>query len=238
MSCPFERRKLGLHGGAQNRIRASRAHRVHATVQRRPRIADDAAVDLRPKLLRAEQHEAEIPAAFREVEQHFADVGFLSIVRCIFVELVDKDDDVVDAEVALFQVLPEPRDDPREDQILRGIFQGGDVDNVHRAILKAPKGEVADGSLVRDQAGAAGRDIRQAISDLSDGRDVVRPPALVALVFHRRQQVAEPLFQIGERPHEVLLVAKHHIAERPVDDPLANEVDQCVGLGVDVVLVE
>ena len=62
-------------------------------------------MDLRAELLRAEEHETEIPATFREVEQHLSHVGVLSIVRRVLVQLVDEHDDVIDAEVALLEVL-------------------------------------------------------------------------------------------------------------------------------------
>lgn len=46
---------------------------------------------------------------------------------------------MVDAEVALFQVLAELGDDTRKDEILRVLLEPGDIDNVHRAVLKAPE---------------------------------------------------------------------------------------------------
>ena len=204
-----------------------------------PELPDDSAVHLRPKLLRAEEHEAEISAALGEVEQHLSDVGVLSIVRRILVQLVDEHDDVVDAEIALLEVLAELGDDAREDQILRGLLEGGDVDHVHRAILKAPEGQVADGAVVGHQTGAARRDVRQPVADLSDGRDVVRPPALVVLAFHARR-ARRGTTPRGRRTNgrDIVCSPSNRIAEVAVDDALADEVDQRIGLRVDVVLVE
>ena len=102
----FQRRELGLHRLAQHGVpRRRQLVGVHAAEQRRPGIADDAAMDLRTELLRAEEHEAEVPAAFREVEQHLSHIGVLSIVRRVLVQLVDEHDDVIHAEVALLEVL-------------------------------------------------------------------------------------------------------------------------------------
>ena len=52
------------------------------------------------------------------------------------------------------------------------------------------------------------------------------------------EHVAEPVLEIGERANEIALVPEQRIAEVAVDDALANEVDQRIGLRVDVVLVE
>ena len=146
----LERRELGLHGRTEHRVaRRRQLVGVHASVERRPGIADDAAMHLRAELLRAEQHEPEIAAALGEVEQHFPDVGVLPIARRVLVQLVDEHDDVLDAEVALLEMLAELRDDAREDQILRVFLERGDVDHIHRAVLKAPERQVADGARRR-----------------------------------------------------------------------------------------
>src|SRR6476661_9926037 len=97
---------------------------------------------LRAELLRAEEHEAEVAAALGDIEQHFPDVGVLAITRSVFVELVDKHDEMLDAEIPAFEVLAQLGHDASEDEILGIFFEVGDVDYVHRAVLKAPEGKV------------------------------------------------------------------------------------------------
>ena len=120
----FQRRELGLHGLAQHGVaRCRQLVGVHAAEERRPGIADDPAMDLRTKLLRSEEHETEVPAAFREIEQHLSHIGVLSIVRRVLVQLVDEHDDVIHAEVALLEVLAKASDDARKDQVLRVLLE-------------------------------------------------------------------------------------------------------------------
>jgi hypothetical protein len=66
---------------------------------------------------------------------------------------------------------------------------------------------------------------------------VVRAPALSVFPFHALQDIAEPGVEIGKGLNPVLL-AENGIAEFLVDDVFCNEIDQRVGLCVDVVLVE
>src|SRR3954469_3941150 len=138
-------------------------------------------MDLRAELLRAEQHEAEIPAAFSEIEQHFPDISLLAVVRGVLVQLVDEHDDVIDAEVALLEVFPKLGDDAREDQILRGLLERGDVDYIHRSVLKAPERQGPDRAVVSHETRASGRDVREPIPYLADGRHVMGAPAVGVL---------------------------------------------------------
>src|SRR5690242_7035950 len=65
----LQRRQLRLRRRTQHEVPWRRQLvRIHAAVQRRPGIAHDAAMHLRAKLLRTEQHQAEIPATLRDVE--------------------------------------------------------------------------------------------------------------------------------------------------------------------------
>jgi hypothetical protein len=67
---------------------------------------------------------------------------------------------------------------------------------------------------------------------------VVRAPGVApALALDGDEQVAEPLLELGERRHAVR-PAEQRVGELAVDHALLDEVDERVGLGVDVVLVE
>ena len=236
----LQRRELGLHRRTQHRVPGRRQLvAVHASVERRSRVPDDAAVHLRAELLRAEQHEPEIPAALREVEQHFANVGVLSVVRRILVQLVDEHDDVVDAEVALLEMFPKLGDDAREDQILRVLLEGRDVDHIHRAILESSR----TGGRSRRRRRSPGR--RSASRCSTGGSAPCGSSRRGASASPRRS--SPPARASTSRNHasrsanertEIAFVPEQRIAEVAVDDALANEVDQRIGLRVDVVLVE
>ena len=76
----LERGELRLDRGAQHRVAWRREFvAIHPAVERAARVADDAPMNLRPELLRAEEHEAEVAAALSDVEQHLANVGVLAI---------------------------------------------------------------------------------------------------------------------------------------------------------------
>ena len=128
--------------------------------------------------------------ALRDIEEHLSDVGIGSITRRILVELVDENDEVLDAEIPALQVLAKLGHDPSEDEILRIFLEVGDIHYVHRAIGKAPKGEIADSTGVGNETGTAGGDVGQAIPHLADRRDVVRPPALTSPLLHREKRNA------------------------------------------------
>ena len=140
-------------------------------------------------------------------------------------------------EVALLQVLPKPGDDPREDQVLRILLESGDVDHIHRAVLKAPEREVAGGAVIGDEPLAAERNVREPIADLPDGRDMVGPPALIVLLLQPAEHVAEPGIEVRERGYRVRPL-EHRIGEPLVEYVLLDEIDQRIGLRVDVVLVQ
>src|SRR6266566_556393 len=236
---PFlQRCQLCSSRRAQHRVaRRRELVGIHPAEKRRSRIADDSPVHLRAELLRAEQNEAEVAAALRDVEQHLPDVGVGTIPWRVLVELVDKNDEVLDAQVPPLQVLAELRDDASEDEVLRIFLEVCDIDYVHRAVLKAPERQVADGSRVGDESGAAGGDVRQPVSNLADRRHVMRAPALSVLLFHPLEHIAEPGVEIGKRLNSVLLAQKR-VGELLVHDVLNDEVDQRIGLRIDVVPVE
>src|SRR4030081_604542 len=94
---------------------------------------------LRAELLRAKQDETEVSATLGDVEQHLPDVGVASIAWRVLVQLVDEYNEVLDAQIPPLQVLAQLGDDPGEDEVLRIFLEVGDIHDVHRAILKAPK---------------------------------------------------------------------------------------------------
>ena len=192
---------------------------------------------LRPELLRAEENEAEVTTALRDIEQHLSDVSIGSITRRILVELVDENDEVLDAEIPALQVLAKLGHDPSEDEVLRIFLEVGDVHYIHRAIGKAPERKVAHTSGIGDEPRAARRDVRQPVADFPDRRHVMGAPALAVFFLHALEDIAEPALEIGEGLHPVLF-AQHRVGEFLVDHVLGDEVDQRVGFGVYVILVE
>ena len=78
---------------------------VHAAEDRRPRVADDPPLHLRAELLRGKEHETQIPAALRQIEQHLPNVGVGAVGRRVLVELVHEDHDVVDAQLAPLEIF-------------------------------------------------------------------------------------------------------------------------------------
>src|SRR5258705_2213899 len=156
-------------------------------------------MNLRAKLLRAEQNEAEVPAALRDVEQHLPHIGIWSITWRVLVQLVDENDEVLDAKIPPLQVFTELRDNASEDEILRIFLEVGDVDYVHRPVLKAPEREVAHMAGIRHQSGAAGGDVREAVSHVSDRGDMVGPPPLTVLLCPPLEGIAKHRVRILPR---------------------------------------
>ena len=99
-------------------------------------------------------------------------------------------------------MLAQLRHDAREDQILCVLLERGDVDYIHRAVLEAPEGQVADRAFVRDEPGATRGDVGEPVSHFADRGHVVRPPVLAGrMVLHPAQQVAEERLELPERAH-------------------------------------
>ena len=90
-------------------------------------IANDATLHLRPELLRAEQHETEVATTFGNVEQHFANICVVPVGRCVLVEFIDEDDDVIDSEAASFEMFAQFRHNAGKDKVLRIFINAGDV---------------------------------------------------------------------------------------------------------------
>src|SRR6185503_10751315 len=93
-------------------------------------------------------------------------------------------------------------------------------------------------AAVSDEAAASRGDVDQTIPDFADRRDVMRAPALEALVLHREEDVTEPFVEITERLDAVATVAQGLIGELAIHESLGDEVDERVGFGVDVVAVQ
>ena len=155
-------------------------------------------MDLRPELLRTEQNEAEVAATLRNIEQHLPDVGVGSIARCVFVELVDEDDEMLDPQIPPLQMLAELGDDASEDEVLRIFLEVGDIHDVHRPVGKAPEGEIAHRARVGDESRTASGDIGETIPNFADRGNVMGAPALSILFLHPLQHIAEPRIEIGK----------------------------------------
>src|SRR5688572_21627967 len=116
----LQRRELRSGRRAQHRIaRSGELVGIHPAEQPGTRIAHHPPMHLRAELLRAEEDEPEVAAPLRDVEQHLPDVGIGSITGRVLVQLVDEDDEVLDAQIPSLQVLTELRDNASEDEILR-----------------------------------------------------------------------------------------------------------------------
>ena len=210
---------------------------VHATVQRRARVTCHAAMHLRAKLLRAEEHQPEVPTAFGDIEQHFADISIGSIVRGILVQLIDEDDDVIHAELPPLELFTQPGHHPGEDEVLCVFLHVGDIDHVHRAIHKAPERQIRHGAVIGHESSAARGQIGQAVPDLAHGGGVVRAPGVAVGIFQLAQHLPEPRIEIGERLN-AMYARKAGLLEILADHALPDEVDERVGLRVDVVFIQ
>ena len=176
-----QRRQLDLDGRRERRIgRRRQLVHVHAAEDRRAGVADDAALHLRAELLRGEEHQAEIPPALGEVEQHLPDIGVGAIGRGVLVQLIDEHDHVVDAEVAALEVLAQLGDAAREDQVLGERVDAGHVHHVDGAVLELAPGKVVGRAVVDDESLGAGADVAEAVPHLPDRGDVMRAPHLAA----------------------------------------------------------
>src|SRR5439155_23188037 len=113
------------------------------------------AVHLGAELLRREQHETKVAPPLRDIEQHLAYVRLRSLARRVLVELVDEDDDGLDAEIAPLQVLAQLGDGAREHEILAERIDVRDVHHVHAAILEPAPRKVARRTGGSDEALAA-----------------------------------------------------------------------------------
>ena len=195
-------------------------------------------MDLRPELLCGEQHEPEVPPTLRYVEEHRPHVRVGAVARRILVQLVHEYDDVADPQRPLLEVFPQLRHHAGKNEILRIAFDVGDVHHVHTAVAKRTKRKVAHGPVVRDETAATARDVTEAVAHLANGRHVVRAPRLGVGPLQSAEQVAEPAFEVAERPHEMFRGQVLVVGEILVDHALLDELDQRAGLGVDIVLAE
>ena len=234
-----QRGQLDLGGGREHLIaRRRQLVRVHAAEHDGARIPDHPPVHLRAKLLGTEQHQSEVAAALRNIEQHLLDVGLGSIGGRVLVQLVHEHDHRVDAQVAALEALAELRHHAGEHEVLSQGIHVRHVHDVHGAVVEPPPRQIVRRAVVGDQTLAACRDVRQAVANLAHGGDVVRPPA-VAPATRELEPVEdrpEQPLQIGKRDHA--MHAAEPIFELLVHDPVGQEVDEGVGLGVDVVPVE
>ena len=142
------------------------------------------------------------------------------------------------AEVALFEVLAKLRNDSREDEVLRIRLEVRDVDDVHGAVAEVSERQIAHRAVVGDQPAAARGDIGEAIAHFADRRDMVRAPRLGVLLLHSREQIAEPALEFSERLHAMCCGQVLRVGELLVNDALLDEIDERVGLRVDVVFVQ
>ena len=234
-----ERRQLGPRRRRERGVpRCCEFIHVHAAEERGARVPHYAAVHLRPELLRRKEHEPEIAAALRDIEEHFPHIRVGPVGRGVLVEFVNKHNHMIHAERAFLEVLTELRDDARKNQVLRVLFEIRNVHHVHAAIVERAPWEIAHRPVVGHETAAARRDVRQAIPNLPDRGDVMRAPLLLVLFFHRAQQIAEPAFKVRERLHAVRRGTERGVLEILVHHAFTDEIDERIGLCVHVVLVE
>ncbi len=236
-----QRGELDLGRGRQRCVaRRSQLVQVHPAEDRRPRVADDPASHLRAKLLRGEEHEAEVASPLRKVDEHLADVGVLSVRGGVLVELVHEDDDVVHPQIAALQVLPELGDHPRKDEVLRQRIDPRHVEHVCSAIPEFAPGKVVGRAVVGDETLGPGGNVAEPVADLSDGGDVVGAPNLPSPADYLQEveDRAEELLQIGEALHLEGRVPQQRVVEGPAHHPLGQKIDEGIGFRVHVVAVE
>ena len=181
----------------------------------------------------------EIPAALGDVEQHLADVGLLPVARRVLVQLVDEHDDVLHAEVALLEVLAQLRDDAREDQILRVLLE------TRRRRSRTPCGPESSRTGGRSTAPSSVTSPSQR-SEMFESR--LRTLRIVATWWVRqlwssffssaRSTSRNQASRSANDVHRVRAARASDRRTRLSSDVLLDEVDQRVGLRVDVVLVE
>ena len=235
-----QRREFALRGRCEHLItRGRQLVHVHAPEYLRARVPDHATVDLRPELFGAEEHQAEVATALGDVEQHLLDVGVRPIPRCVLVQLIHEDHHGIDAELASLELLAQPRDYTREDEVLAERIDVGDVDHVDRAIFELRPGQIARRPVVRHEPLAPRRDVEQAVAHLTHGGDVMRPPGVAAPPRGDLETIkdrAKQAIEIGKALHA--MGGAEAIVKRASHDPIAEKIDERVGFGVDIVAVE
>src|SRR5947208_16468540 len=135
---------------------------------------------LRAELLRTEQHQAEVAAALRDVEQHLLDVRLGSSPGRVLVELVDEHDDGIHAQLTPLELLAQPRDDAGEDEILSQRIHVGDIDDVDGAVFEPVPGKIAGRTIVGHESLASRGNTQQAVAHLAYRSDVMGPPGVAA----------------------------------------------------------
>src|SRR5699024_6161538 len=79
---------------------------ANPAVERRTAIAENLAVDLGSELLGAEQDDVEVTPSRGNIHERISQAA-LAAGWCVFVELIDEDDELVDAHLALFGEFPD-----------------------------------------------------------------------------------------------------------------------------------
>ena len=98
--------QLGFRVFAQRTVRRVRDFLIaDAAVERRAAVAEDFVVHFRTELLRAEEHDIEVTATRGDVDQRIAQC-VLRAAGSVLVQLVNEDDDLVDAECCIFCFSP------------------------------------------------------------------------------------------------------------------------------------
>ena len=93
-------------------------------------------------------------------------------------------------------------------------------------------------AVVGHQPGTPRGDIHQPVPNLANGRHMVRAPLFAIRTLHGVDHVPKKNVQVGKRTHLILVAAQQGIAKWLVDHPRGHEVDQGVGFGIDIVLVQ
>jgi hypothetical protein len=147
---------------------------------------------------------------------------------------------MIHAEVPPLQMLAELGDHPGKDQILGQRIEPGHVDDLHAPVLKVAPGQVTGEAIIRNQPLGPGADVAEPVAHLSNGGDVMRLPNLATLpqAFHIIEDPAEKVLQIGKGLDCERAGSQGFIQVFAANYPLGKEIDEGVGLGIDVIPVE
>src|SRR5690606_12998564 len=200
-----------------------------AAVEGGAAVAEDLAVDLGAELLRAKEDNVQVSPTGGDIDEGVAQAA-LPASRSVLVQLVDEDDELVDAHLTLLCKLPDRVDRRGDDELLDVGVAAADIDDtellVRERIVDLWRGAVMD-RAVSEQAAELVAETLEPVLGLANGGLVVTVPGVLALA-HRGRGV-EVRLDLGEEGVEGI---------HRVDAAFAELVDEAEELVVEIVEVE